>query len=132
MNKANKVRELLVACLYTDEECAELEEGQVPDNALKVEGIVNNFAFHPERVEQRKEEIRDLLNEMPDEFHVDKGGGMSFLKMCNDKHGEHWAEHRTMGELIALGAAADMAKYCLPRELWSSLPGGVPYVVFNT
>lgn len=119
-DKAEKVRELIEACLNGKE-----------DGAVLVDGVVRKFGFSPEKIAAHKEEIRALLNEMPDEFHAGKGGGMTFLNLCMDKDGDQWAEHHTIEELIALGQAAGMAKY-LMREMMSILPGGMPYVGFDT
>lgn len=124
MNKADKVHEIVKNCLFKEEEIIE--------DPILVEGILNKFIFHPERVKSHKEEIRALLNEMPDDFHRHTGGGMSFLNLCMDKHGAHWAEHPTMGELVCLGIAAGMASYCVSRDMWHIFPGGMPYVVFDT
>lgn len=81
---------------------------------------------------ERKCEIQWLLDEMPEAFQKEGKGGHSFLALCEDKHGVHWAEHRTMDALITLGLATNMAAYCMPREMWKMLPGSVPYVVFDT
>jgi hypothetical protein len=120
MNKTEKVNKLLLACLN------EKEEG-----ALVVDGIVRKFGFSQEKINQHREEIRELLADMPDAFQKNSGGGMSFLNLCMDKHGDQWAEHPTMEALVALGIAAGMASYSLPRQMWSILPGGVPYVTFD-
>jgi len=128
-NKSTKVHELVKKCLYKDEE---IFGGKPPEGHILVEGIVNKFAFHPGRIATHKEEIRALLNEMPDDFHKHKGGGMSFLNLCMDKHGVHWAEHPTMGSLVCLGIAAGMASYCTPRDMWNMFPGGMPYITFDT
>ena len=128
-NKSTKVHGLVKKCLYKDEE---ITAGVPPDDHTYAAGIVLMYAFHPERIKAHKEEIRALLNEMPDDFHRRKGGGMSFLNLCVDKHGVHWAEHRTMDTLVCLGIAAGMASYCFPRDMWSMFPGGMPYVVFDT
>lgn len=121
MQIAKKVEELMLDCLNGSE-----------DGALRVDGIVRNFGFSPVKIDQHREEIRALLNEMPDTFHKGKGDGWSFLNLCNDKLGNQWGEHRDMEALVALGIAAGMASYLLPRDMWSILPGGVPYVGFNT
>lgn len=120
-DKAKKVNDLMLDCLNGKEE-----------GALVVKGIVRTFGFSPEKIAAHKEEIRALLAAMPDEFQQDKGGGMSFLNLCMDRDGEQWAEHPTMEALVALGEAAGMASYPMPREMWSILPGGMPYVAFNT
>lgn len=121
-DKAEKVRELMIDCLHGKQE-----------GALIIEGIIRKFAFSPEKIALHKEEIRSLLDDMPAEFHIATGGGWSFLNLCNDRHGEQWTGmHRTMEELVALGEAAGMAKFLMPRDMWSMFPGGMPYIVFET
>jgi len=57
---------------------------------------------------------------------------MSFLNMCIDKNGNQWADlHRTMDELVALGIATGKLSFLIPREMWSILPGGMPYLIVN-
>ena len=127
--KSDLVRELMIRCLFRADE---IYGGQPPADALLVEGILGRYGFHRGRIAESRDEIRWLLDEMPDDFHVQGGGGMSFLNLCVDRNDQHWAEHRTMNELLCLGIAANMADYCVPRHLWSAFPGGMPYVVFDT
>lgn len=122
MDKAAEVNALLVDCLNGS-----------ADGALLVEGIVGTYGISPSKIEQNKGRIRALLASMPDEFQARKGGGMSFLNLCMDAEGAQWTgEHRTMEALVVLGVAAGMASFPLPREVWGVLPGGMPYVTFNT
>jgi len=122
MLKASEVRDLLEKCLYDDE----MPGDEPPKDAVLVEGILHTFGFHPERLEN-KPRLIELLRDLPDEFMKDKGGGHSFLAMCMDRHGNHWAEHPTMEILMCLAIGAGLAKYSFPREIWGSLPGGMPY-----
>jgi hypothetical protein len=118
----------MLACLFKKEE---LTDGKAPDDAIIVDGIVNKYGFHPRRVAEKKQEIASLLAELPDSFFSDKGGGMSFLNACEDKHGELWGEHPDMGALFALGQAAELVTCPMPREFWAMLPGSVPYYTVN-
>lgn len=118
---SQRVHDLMIECLNSEEE-----------GALIVDGIVTNYGFNPLKIEANKEEIRSILNEMPPEFHANGGGGMSFLNLCMTKDGVHWAEHPTMGSLVALAIAANLESYTMDRSLWGILPGGVPYVSFDT
>lgn len=72
-----------------------------------------------------------MLADLPDEFMQEKGGGWSFLNMCMTKDGEQWGEHPNMEELMVLGCGLGLMKLQLPRAVWSSLPGGVPYLSVN-
>lgn len=113
-------------------EDAELNNGNPPEDAVLSRGVVRNFAFHPKRLAEKREEIAGLVREIvPDEFLPGKGGGHSFLALCMDREGRQWGEHQHMEVLVCLAQAVGLARYCLPKELWSSLPGGVPYITFN-
>ncbi len=128
---AQQVRDIFHDCFYTPEEAAGLLEP--PKDAILVEGVLGQIGFNPIRVEKHRETIRGFLNEMPKSFHKSNGGGMSFLNLCQDKHDRQWADaHESMNMLVCLGLATKMAKYLMGREYWSSLPGGMPYVVFDT
>lgn len=123
---SDRVRAVMTECLFED---SEIVDGKPPADAVLVSGIVSSYAFHPGRVEESRAAIAEMLGELPDEFMATGGGGMSFLNACMDRHGNHWAEHPTMGALFALGEAAGLAKPIFPREMWSILPGGMPYFV---
>jgi len=129
MTLSEKVQELVLDCLYDGDK--ELVDGKPPENAVLVEGIVRKFGFHPERLESHRQEVKDILNQMPDSFHKDKGGGWSFLNLCMTKDGQHWGEHPSMEALVALAVGLGMASYCLPRAMWSLFPGGMPYIQFD-
>lgn len=109
------VRDLLVACMGTQDD-------------LRVDGIAGYFLFNREKLRENREAIIDLLYELPAPFQVAHGGGWSFLQAYEDRHGNHWAEHSTMDALFCLGQGIDMVEYVLPREMWSALPGGMPYL----
>jgi hypothetical protein len=130
---SQQVRDILMDCLFRDEE---LTDGQPPEGSVViVEGLTQKFGFHKERLESHRIEVIELLDEMPDEFHTQKlegKGGWSFLNLCNDRYGNQWGEHRNMEELLCLGIGLGLAHYCLPREAWSVLPAGMPYIAFAT
>lgn len=103
-----------------------------PEGALIIEGVVRKFGLSNAKIAEHREEIRALLDEMPAQFHKNKGGGWSFLNLAIDKNGQQWGEQVNAEALYVLGAAVGMAKFQLPRDMWSILPGGVPYIVFDT
>ena len=62
----------------------------------------------------------------------DNGGGWSFLNMCVDKDGNQWTGfHEIVDKLLMLGIAIGKMSFLLPKQMWSILPGGMPYVVVN-
>lgn len=107
-------------CLFRD--------GEDTSAAVLAEGIMSTAGFHPARLAGHKDEIRAMLAELPDDFHMSGGGGMSFLNACTRRDGELWTgEHRTMELLFQLGMATGLVTCLLPREVWPALPGGMPY-----
>lgn len=132
-NTAVWVDNILRHCLFTDDEYKKGEPA--PSDAVVVNGIMRNFALHPGRLAEKKEEVREILNLMNDAFHIQHGGGWSFLNLCMDKNDNHWAEHPTMEVLVALAIAEKLGTWLPPyemREMWKALHGGMPYVQFDT
>jgi hypothetical protein len=135
MIEADRVVAILKDCLFTNEELGAFNEngvegGAVPADAVFVDGIITRFGFNAQRLEQHREEISAMLLNLPDPFMRSKGGGWSFLQACADRSGEQWTGlHQTMDQLFTLGIAIGKVAYLLPREMWSSLPGQMPYLV---
>ncbi len=116
---SENVNKIFMNCLFNS--------GENTDNAIMVDGIINNFGFHPDRIKQHKDDIYSMLKELPEKFHKGAGGGWSFVGACMDKNGSQWGEHQNMEQLFTLGIACGKAKYSLPKNLWELLPGGMPY-----
>ena len=115
-----RVEEIFLDCLFQD--------GEDTSGAVTVEGIINNYGFHPDRLEGHREEMQALLEQLPDDFRESGGGGSSFLNACMDRNGELWTGmHQTMEQLMVLGIALKLASYTLPKSLWAALHGGMPY-----
>lgn len=128
MISAQRIHEIVLDCLFKDEE---IVDGQVPENAVLIEGIQVKIGLHKERLESHREEVKQFLNCLPEKFHLCGGGGASFLEAPFDKDGHHWGEHKNVDELFMLGQGLNYVKCLLPRNVWSSLPGGMPYYQVN-
>jgi hypothetical protein len=115
-------------CLFKSEEVV---DGKPIIEPIMGEGILNNFGFHPERLESHRIEVAEMLSQLPDNFKKTKGGGMSFLNACMTKDDRQWGEHRNMEQLFSLGYALKLVTYPLSREFWDTLPGGVPYITVD-
>jgi len=121
---SEKVSEIFIDCLF--------KEGEPTEDMVPVEGIKINIGFHPERLECHSDEITELLNELPEEFHSRNGGGWSFLNACNDRHGNQWTGlHQVMEQLVMLGVGIKKVKYLMPRNMWDVFPDGMPYFVIG-
>lgn len=117
-NMSQLVSEAFMKCLF--------EEGEDTSNYVKVEGITNNYELHPQRLEEQRELVTAMLAELPVEFKE----GYTFLNICTNKNGELWTgDHRVCEQLIVMAIGLDLMSYCLPKEMWAILPGGVPYII---
>lgn len=122
---SENVSNCFMACLFKD--------GEPTDNPKIGEGLRMRAGFNPQRLEEHREVIEAMLRELPDSFQRSGGGGMSFLNLCQDKHGNQWADlHQTMEQLVCLGNAIGKLSFPVPKELWDALPGGVPYIVVES
>lgn len=122
MNKLNAaaVNELFLKCI-----------GGTEGNMKVVEGVTYNFGFDPAKLEENKEQIKELVDELPEAFRESEKGGWSFLCACEDKHGNQWGEHTNIQELMTLGMAIGYIEYLMPREFWKLFPGSMPYFVIK-
>ena len=121
---AKHVNAVFMDCLFQD--------GEDTSQHVKAEGIVRNVGFHPARLESHKAEIVGMLDELPEQFQEKSGGGWSFLNACNDKHGNQWTGlHQTMEQFFQLSIGIGKVKSLMPREMWSALPGEMPYYIIT-
>ncbi len=119
-----KVEEIFIDCLFRD--------GEDTTNLVAAEGITCTVGFNPERLESHREEVEALLAGLPDEFRESVGGGWSFLNACYDRYDNLWTGLQLrMEQLFQLGIAIGKVEHQIPRELWSALPGGMPYLVLK-
>jgi len=126
MLTSEKVTEMFLDCFFTEEEISGATKP--PENAIKVEGISTKVAFHPERLESHREDVKKCLEELSSQYQPDAGGGYTFLDMCFTKTGEQWTSyHKVMEQLCILAIGLNLGSFLLPRVMWSSLPGGLPY-----
>lgn len=110
---------------------AESEDKENPD-FVYVDGIVNNYLLDRAKLEEHREDIQSMIEQLPTEFLKDGGGGWSFLNLCMRADGVQWTGlHWVQEMLYAMAAGLGMAKFSLPREMWAALPGNVPYIVFD-
>lgn len=129
MIDSQQVNKTFQSCLFKEDE---LTGRDIPRNAVLVEGIVNKFGFHKERLESTRPLVTEWLKQLPHQFHKNSGGGWSFLNACNLETGEQWTGlHRDMEQLFCLGIGLGLVKCQLSRDIWSALPGGMPYYVID-
>ena len=101
------------------------EEAEKEDGDLVGDGLGSKMCFDSTKI--NKDDLYSMLDELPDSFKEGGGGGMSFLNGCMTKDDHQWGEQVHVARLISMGIACGFVKYCMPKEMWSILPGGVPY-----
>lgn len=130
-----EVNKAFLEALFTESEVRDLGGREAPEGAVLVEGIRHRFGFHPERLEEKRDEVRCWLRALPHQFHADggeDGGGWSFLNACNQENGMQWTGlHQRMEQLFCLGMGLGYAVSLFPRAFWDSIPGGMPYYLIN-
>ena len=130
MISCERVFEMFSDCLFRDDEVV---DGKVNDESqlVEAEGIAGRYGFHKDRLNSHRDEVIEMLAQLPDDFRKSKGGGFLFLKMCQDRDGAQWDGHQNMEQLLCMGIGLDVAGYCAPRAMWAAFPGGMPYVWIN-
>ena len=136
---SRRVEAIFQDCLFKDEE---IKDGKpIEGTYIPAEGITCKVGFHPARLESYREEVKHMLEGLPLQFRSinptrkalaiessENGGGWSFREACNDRNGVQWTGfQQRMEQLFQLGIGLGLAKCLLPRELWGTLPGGMPY-----
>ncbi len=117
---AENVEKVFMKCLYKN---GEDTTGYIPAKA-----VMTNVGFNPIRLKENEKNIIELLSDLPNDFKTSGGGGTSFLNACMDKYGNQWGEHQNIDQLVCLGIASGLVSFPMPREMWSALPGGMPYI----
>lgn len=127
---AANVTKTFASCLASKNDIA---GDMTSDGTIMVTGALPNLSavFKKESLKKHEADIVSMLDSLPQEFKESCGGGWSFLNACIDKDGNQWGEQSTVNQLLMLGLATGKARYTLPREMWSMLPGGVPYFVVD-
>lgn len=128
-----RVTEILIDCLLTDDEAVQLglagsveREVELPECIVKCEGVIIGAGLMKARLETYRDEVKGFLNQLPDKFH-DKGE--SFLAACADEKGNQWTGmHKSVDELFVLGIGLGFVTLLGKGKLALMMPGGLPYI----
>lgn len=108
-------------------------KAELSENEIIVSGVRLRQPFDIDRINDHRADIIDMLNQLPDTFHVGSGDGWTFLNMCIDNHGAQWTGlHLTCDKLLCLGMAIGACQFTIKQpDLWRMFPGGMPYITIN-
>ena len=122
LNSEN-VAKLFSSCLFDDEYTGENQ----PSKEYWAEGggVVRQFVFDIRKIKNHKEDIKSLLDQLPNSFK-DNMIGDSFIMMPFTKNGYQWGEQRNAEQLMTLGVASGYLQVS-PRKVWMCTHG-VPYI----
>jgi len=106
-------------------------QGEEERDRVIVDGFVQTFAFHRDRLEANRSAIKILIRDVVDDtFLLGGGGGNTAIYLTVDRTGQNWADQATAEAFFCLAAGLGLATYSVPRELWVAMPGGMPYIHF--
>lgn len=116
--------------IYND--CYCLKEKDSEDIKVKViEGVFNNHNFKENLINEKKAIIKKMLLQLHKNFLRSTGSlGWKFNDARLTKDGRQWTEATLITDmLVALGIAASIVKFTIPREKWHTLTDEMPYFV---
>lgn len=132
---SENVGNILHECLFDDHELPngnDTKPEEMPAGTIFVDGVINRFGLKGAVLEQHREDVKSMIEQLKPEFFPNTGGGYSFLGLPFTKDDKQWGEHINAEALYVLAAGLGMARFSLPREVWPILPGSVPYISFDT
>lgn len=119
------VHKIFKQCSLNDKEIGKKGEPLVPFSAG--EGVNCVVVFNSERLEKNRKAISQMIDELP---RIDEG--VSLIALNEDKNGKIWTGNiRAVEALVELGMATGELQFLLPREEWSALSDGLPFVIRN-
>lgn len=122
-----QVRNIMCDCLFAEMPADDTK-------CIGIPSVTRLFALNPSKVELHRSEIFTILRELPLEFWDQKSGGKdgyTFMSLPFDRDGNQWGEQVNADELMTLGLATGYMRYMFPIEMWTMLPGKVPYLIIS-
>lgn len=129
------VDEIAQDCMWAPEAIEGLTDEEIVAKSIAVEGIINTYAFDPEKIALHRQDFVEMIQELPTQFlpaSSGGSGGWTFLNLCMTKDDVQWTGfHIVQERFMCMCMAAGLAKYILGREAWPAFPDGMPYLLFD-
>ena len=96
---------------------------------ILVNAVTGNFGFDPEKIEKHAVDIQQMISQLSSKFD-EANQGYSFMNLpFKGENDEPWGQQINGDHLMALGLASGWMMLTFEdRDMWSILPGAVPYV----
>lgn len=108
-----------------------LEENILSPDLRRVRMINHAFGLNMAKLEEHRQDISDMLSQLPKTFFP-AGGGQSFTEACFRDDGVRWTESRVRREvLLSMGVALNMVQIMLPRSMCAFCPEDDPYILVD-
>ena len=149
---ANRVEAMTKGSLYGKTEKKVLNVEDLPPDAIAAHGLINIFVYSKDKLQRYKEDYLKLMDYVlgdeflvkdarfdplgpppPDSSNLAHGCGHSFLMLpfIKSDPNRQWGEHYNAEVFFCLGLGLGLAQYTFARNMWSTLPAGMPYVAFS-
>lgn len=128
MLSGRKIYDLFISLLYDEKDIVDgklTEEAE--SRAIKVKGVTKSIAFDGAKVNENKDTIHQMLEQLPESFSKDQGD--TFLNSVMDKHNNIYGEQYHAEELLLMGEAIDQILLS-DINTWKFLPGSCPMVKY--
>lgn len=111
-------------------ECAIPNGKRVKKDSIIVDGVSGPQAFRKDILETHRTNVKMMLAELPPKYFT--SGGATFNDLWDHSDGTRWTGTLSvMDMLLMLGLALGYVQYILPRDLWVTLPGRLPWLSIN-
>lgn len=122
------INRMFYDCQLKDYNCCENDVLRV--SLMKYDSSPSSrYIFSKQMIESRKEDIKDALSQLSENFQKDKG--YTFIDMKYVENGKWWGNTEIAEKLMAMGIAAGFIRYSFCLGFWDFLPDKRPYLIFN-
>lgn len=104
------------------------QHGNANDDFIIVEGVFGNFIFNCQHLEEHRNLITSLIAELPCNPQIT----FTICDIRTNRQGFTWTNDLVVCDcLVAMAIGLNLMFYSLPKNMWHSLPRGLPYILLN-
>lgn len=96
---------------------------QPPPNAIQAETMLFTWFFHPERLEEKRQEVMEMLSELPLNMALGSNpDGIPCSMLNRDSEGNEWGDTQAAERLLSLAAGLKLVEYLPPQYPKRNMP----------